>query len=279
MPRRPSAPFPALTALLVALNVGAFLWQLLHGLSPWTPTSAALVAAGGNAPFFTLAGQGWRLATSIFLHGGVMHLGLNMLALAFTGPRAEEEFGPRRTLVLYLGGGLIASCASAWWSVRHLIALAAAGAPLSLGVSVGASGAIMALFGGLLAAALFGLPTAQDRQPAPVLDRRLLEVIAINIGAGFLLQGIDQAAHVGGLLGGFALGTLLAIGRGRGGRAVAALRVLLCLALVAGCIALLMRWGDRLGLSELREPPPARLRVLPAPQPAPDEGAAPAERV
>jgi membrane associated rhomboid family serine protease len=286
---RPLPSRAVLTTALIALNVAVYAWQVLvRHMSPFGATSDALLAAGGNAPFFTLAGEPWRLLTSMFLHGNLLHLALNMLALRVAGARAEEEFGAWRTLLVYLGGGLLASCASALWSAHRLLPLDAVGVPvLHAGVSVGASGAVLALFGGLLAAALFALPTVHDRDPRPMLDRPLLQVIALNIVCGFAMPGIDQAAHVGGTLAGFVVGALLALGRGRGGPAVGLLRALACIAVAAGGIAFSLHWAAHNGVREVREDADLPIRVLPLPPPLPlpapapgdDERTPPAEHV
>ncbi len=195
--------------VLVALNVGVWLLQLATGVSPWTAQSATLIAWGGNLPLFTLTGDTWRLLTSMFLHGGALHLGLNMLALRMTAERTAYEYGTTRMLVIYMAGGILASCASALWAERHA-SLATPTALLT--VSVGASGAVMAQFGALLVALVVTpprfVPLPADKRPG--IDIGLIVVVALNVGFGFVFPHIDQAAHIGGLVGGMAVGALMA---------------------------------------------------------------------
>jgi len=130
--------------VLLALNIGVWLLQLANGVSWLQPTSPTLIAWGGNLPLFTLTGDTWRLFTAMFLHGGALHLGLNMLALWMTADRTYDEYGSARMVVIYVAGGILASCASVLWAERHA-SLATPTALLT--VSVGASGAVMAQFG------------------------------------------------------------------------------------------------------------------------------------
>jgi membrane associated rhomboid family serine protease len=197
--------------VLLALNIGIWLLQLATGVSPLDPGAPTLIAWGGNLPLFTLTGDTWRLATAMFLHGGVIHLGLNMLALAMTANRTADEYGSARMLVIFVAGGILASCASALWAERH----AALAQPVALvTVSVGASGAVMALFGALLVALLVTPPRFMalppDERPGNV-DWRLVAVVAANVALGFVIPHVDQAAHIGGLLAGMAIGGLMAV--------------------------------------------------------------------
>ena len=102
--------------MLVAINVGVWLLQVASGVSPAHASSPALIAWGGDLPLYTLTGDTWRLLTAMFLHGGIVHLALNMYVLAFTAPLVEYEFGTGRMLAIYLAGGLLASCASVFWA-------------------------------------------------------------------------------------------------------------------------------------------------------------------
>lgn len=249
----PPPALPVITALLVALNVGVYLWQVRSGV-PWTgPSADDLTDWGANMAAFTLTGDWWRLFTSMFLHGGLVHLGLNMLALALAGPRTEREFGPARMLAIYLVGGLVASCASTLWSGLHTFTIDAAGhVTIARTVGAGASGAIMALLGALFAAALLGMPESDGSEHPPMLDRGLLQLVALNIATGFFIHQIDQAAHVGGVVGGFAVGAIFAVASGRAGRAVGALRYVATLALLGACVAPLGLVGHRELFRDLR---------------------------
>ena len=242
---------PIATAALVAVNVAVWLLQVASGVSPGHAASSALIAWGGNLPLFTLTGDTWRLLTSMFLHGGIVHLGLNMYVLAFTAPRVEHEFGTGRMLAIYLAGGLLASCASVYWGELRSTPGNLAGL---LTVSVGASGAVMALFGSLLAALVLPpprfahLPAAQR----PGIDMGLIQVVVINLAMGSLVAGVDQAAHVGGLLGGIAVGTLMAIVPTAVGARAGLARIGATALLVTACVGVLLHGANRAGLMALR---------------------------
>ncbi|CAM3727543.1 membrane associated rhomboid family serine protease [Kerstersia gyiorum] len=211
-PYSPSFPWP--TAVLIAINVVLYLLVALSGGEFIDFDSRHLQDWGGNLSVLTLTGDYWRLLSNMFLHGGLMHLVANMYMLMIVGPLTEQRLGRPGMLVIYLIGGLWASFSSAAWNAYHLFETVPGFGGMqtvtvvNLIVSVGASGAIMALCGGLLASALASkihTPEANSR-----LFKSLFQVVAINIVLGLLIPGIDQLAHIGGLLAGFALG--LAIG-------------------------------------------------------------------
>lgn len=134
----------------------------------------------------------WRLLTVALVHGSIIHLMFNMYALWIIGPIVEALYGPGRFIFIYL-------------------VCIAAGSAASFAVSpnpaVGASGGVFGLFGALLVA---------DRVHKPALTRNARNLtmqigmlIAINLVIGITVPGIDNAAHIGGLLAGAALGFLL----------------------------------------------------------------------
>jgi membrane associated rhomboid family serine protease len=243
--------FPIVTAVLVALNVGVWLLQVVSGVPPMNPPPATLVAWGGDLPLYTLTGDTWRLATAMFLHSGLVHVGLNMYVLAFTGPRVEYEFGRARMLGIYLAGGLLSSCASAYWGLLRSTPDNPAGL---LTVSVGASGAVMALFGSMLT--LLAIPAPRFAAFAalhrPHIDKSLIQVVAINLGMGFLVQGVDQAAHVGGLVGGLVVGAIMSAAPAAVGARAGLVRFLATVLLTTACVGALLHGIDRADLKSLR---------------------------
>jgi membrane associated rhomboid family serine protease len=255
-PHRP----PIATGVLVAINVAVWLLQVAGGVSPGDASSKALIAWGGNVPLLTLTGDTWRLLTAMFLHGGIVHLGLNMYVLAFTAPIVEYEFGTARMLAIYLAGGLLASCASAWWAL--LRAAHTTVVPL-LTVSVGASGAVMALFGSLLAGLV--LPTPRfahlPKHKQPGLNKGLIQAVVINVGMGFLIKGVDNSAHVGGLLGGIAVGLLMAIAPAATSARGALVRYAATAGLVALCAGALLHAANQPTLMRWRAEFQAELRA------------------
>ena len=197
---RGTHPFAIVTALLVLANVAVYLAQIAAGL-PWTATPEQQISWGGNLAALTLTGDYWRLFTNTFLHSGAVHLLLNMSLLVTVGPRAERQFGRIAMLVVYLTGGMLASLMSAWWLGRGL----------HMVVSVGASGAIMALCGALLAALAVNWWHADKSIHEPGFGNSLAQVVGINVVMGIFISGVDQAAHVGGLLAGVAAALLVGV--------------------------------------------------------------------
>ena len=161
---------------------------------------SALLSSEGQALFdaFQLDkaavadGEIWRLWTVTLLHGSLLHLGFNMYALYLAGPIVERWYGSIRFLVIYL------ACAAAGSIGSYVFG---GDAP-----SVGASGAIFGLFGLLLAAGRLHHPI--DRQ-SRVIVGQLGMLILINLAFGFAVSGVDNAAHIGGLLAGLWLGAMI----------------------------------------------------------------------
>jgi rhomboid protease GluP len=183
------------TPTLVALNVIVWLLNIASGMSVMSPQPIELLAWGGNLLPATLE-QPWRLLSAMFLHGGIIHLGFNMWALWDTGKLAERLYGNRQMLVIYLISGLCGSMASLFFAA-------------SKSVSVGASGAIFGVVGCLLAAT-FTKPHKLPPALVTAMKSSLLGFVGYSLFMGFVVGFIDNAAHIGGLLGGFALGMVLA---------------------------------------------------------------------
>ena len=157
--------------------------------------SYQLVSWGSNVGRMTLGGQWWRLFTSMFLHGSLLHILFNMVTLWQAGQLVERLFGSLRFLVLYLFAGLCGSLASVLWN-PHVN-------------SVGASGAIFGIIGGL-----FAFMRRPDSGVPPTIVREvrgsLSGFLLFNIAAGLIYPHTDNAAHIGGLVGGYLAGFLLA---------------------------------------------------------------------
>jgi rhomboid protease GluP len=176
-----------LTNLLIAINVVAYLWLIsTGGLS----SDRALFDHGALLGIAcTQSGQWWRIVTGAFLHGGLVHIGSNMLALYFVGSSVEQIFGKVRFALLYavalVGAGLAVVYA----------------APNDL--TVGASGAIFGLFGALVAV---GLRLGKRGRG---LIGQVLPVIVFNLVLTFAIPNISAAGHIGGLITGFLAGLVL----------------------------------------------------------------------
>lgn len=189
---------PSLWALyaMVALNVGVWLANLADGMSPLKPDTADLFRWGaGSASAVVRDREFWRLLTATVLHGGVVHLALNMWALWVGGTQVTRWFGNGQFLLIYWGSALAGSALSLHFSAQHA-------------VSVGASGAVFGVLGALLA----GVVQHRDRVPTAVVTQLLTSqgaFVAISLVQGFTRPGIDNAAHVGGLLAGAGMAWLL----------------------------------------------------------------------
>ncbi|MCL2658457.1 MAG: rhomboid family intramembrane serine protease [Betaproteobacteria bacterium] len=182
---------PWVTLALIAINVCIFVFMVLLSGNPMRFDSRLLIAMGALFGPVTLQGQWWRMGSAIFLHGGLLHVAVNMFALWQAGGLVERLFGHRNYLLIYLGAGLCGSFASLWWKPDVL--------------SVGASGAIFGLYGALLG---FMLAEREAMPRGLMLDLRssALTFIGFSLFSGFAMPGIDNAAHLGGLAGGVILG-------------------------------------------------------------------------
>jgi len=186
----PSAGY-FVTPILIDLNIAVYLIMVANGVHFLIPNTEDLVKWGGNFRPLTLEGQWWRLITCCFLHAGIFHLVMNMLTLFFVGFLLEPKIGSIKLLAAYLFTGITASLASVY---RH-----------ELLVSVGASGAIFGLFGVFIALLSTNFVPKSERSG---LLKSMLFFVGYNLLAG-ARPGIDNAAHVGGLMGGLVMGYLL----------------------------------------------------------------------
>lgn len=179
-----------ITPLLIYLNVLIFILMVLSGTDILQPESQDLVDWGANFRPVTLEGQLWRLLTSCFLHIGIMHLLLNMYALHYIGMLLEPYLGKTRFVAAYLLAGVTASLTSLWWNAYT--------------VSAGASGAIFGMYGVFLA-----LLTSNQIEKSQ--RKEFMSSILFFIGYNLLYglrpdSGIDNAAHIGGLVSGIFIG-------------------------------------------------------------------------
>jgi rhomboid protease GluP len=183
-----------LTQAIVGVNVFVFLGMVLSGVSPMSPTRLQLVTWGANLAPLSLGPQPWRMLASNYVHIGIIHIFFNMWCLWNLGRLAESIFDRWTYLLIYTASGIAGSLASLWWHPQ--------------GIGAGASGAIFGLAGGLIAVLYVGkLPFAKEAL-RPTL-RSLVMFAAYNLFFG-LVPGIDNAAHLGGLAAGLALGAVLA---------------------------------------------------------------------
>lgn len=183
------------TAILLISNILVFIIMVLKGISVVSPTAVELLEFGGNRqPEIAIHGELWRLLTSTFIHAGFIHLALNLFGIALYNSFLEKILSPVKLLLVYVTCGCIASIASVMFHENT--------------VSVGASGAIFGLSGIILAFIVFKIYPKHSRGMIWTL---LIAYGGLNLVIGFLSAGIDNAAHVGGLLTGFIIGTFLSI--------------------------------------------------------------------
>ncbi len=178
-----------ITYIIMALCIMYFLVIGIIGKS--FTTTSVLVRFGANNVLLLRSGQVWRLITYSFIHAGFIHLLCNMYSLYIIGPQVESKFGKVRFILIYLisaiSGGLLS-------------------AGITNYVSVGASGAIFGVLGALL---YFGYRFRLYLKES--LKNQILPVIIINLCIGFMVSGIDNACHIGGLIGGFLAAIALGI--------------------------------------------------------------------
>jgi rhomboid protease GluP len=183
--RRLGRPSSVTMALLV-INVGVFAIDAVLGALGKPET---LLEAGAMVPSLVANGEWYRLITAMFLHIGILHLALNGLALYIFGGLVETAFGSMRMLAIYMVTGFAASVTS--------FAFGASGV-----AAAGASGAIFGLLGAWL---VYNL-RRRSLSLARANVQSALFLIAINLVFGFTVPGIDNLAHIGGLISGVVAG-------------------------------------------------------------------------
>ncbi len=179
---------PIVTYALITINILVFIAMYLFGNG--SKDSLTLLLFGANYPALVRAGEYYRLLTSAFLHIGLLHLIFNNYALYVIGSQLESFLGKAKFLIIYLISALCGSLMSMLFTD---------------GISAGASGAIFGLLGSLL---YFGYNYRVYL--GTVLKSQIIPLIILNLFIGFITPGIDNAAHIGGLLGG--LGMTMALG-------------------------------------------------------------------
>jgi rhomboid protease GluP len=183
------------TDVVIAANVLVFVAMVLSGIDAISPDARSLISWGANFGPYSRGNEPWRLLTSTFVHGGLLHLGFNMYALLMAGRLVERIFGHLGYALIYTFAGLAGSAASAL--ANPLVA------------SVGASGSVFGVFGALLAFLVRRRSLLAPEVLRP-LRRSVVTVVLLNVGLGFTMPGIDNAAHLGGLGAGFLAGLLVA---------------------------------------------------------------------
>lgn len=176
---------PLWTYVILGINLLVF-------ASTWLLGRNLVLALGAKVNQAIVAGEVWRLATAVFLHADLVHIAFNSYALLVFGPHVERPYGRGRFLMIYGLTGLAGSAMSFLLSPR---------------ASVGASGAIFGLVGAM------GAYFYRYRDRIVAGRARLATMLSIavyNLAYGFAVPGVDNWAHIGGLLAGLTLGWFLA---------------------------------------------------------------------
>lgn len=185
---------PLITIGIISINVlmyviTAYLSFVYAKGSIFNSDTNVLILLGAKVNDLIADGQYFRLITCMFLHGGIVHLGVNMYSLYAIGPMIEKVYGKAKYIIIYFFAGICASIFSYTFSTN---------------VSIGASGAIFGLLGAVLVFAI-----KSKGKTGNAFIKSILSVIVINIFIGATLPNIDNFAHMGGLLGGMLIAFFL----------------------------------------------------------------------
>lgn len=182
------------TLAMVAGNVIVTAVMAVRGVSLLMPDANVMIDWGANYGPRTMTGEWWRLVSNTFLHFGAVHLALNMWVLWVVGRMVERLVGHFGFLLMYLATGVLGSLASLIWD--------------PVVVSAGASSSVFGVVG-----ALFGfLAARRDSMPLHALKKfrsSVVTFLVVNLLFGLSVPGIDNAAHVGGFIGGVLSGWIL----------------------------------------------------------------------
>lgn len=181
-----------ITILLIVANVLVFFALTLQGM---TEDAEFMLHHGAMyVPYVVEEGEYYRLFSCLFLHFGFDHLVNNMITLFLIGWNLELEIGKVKYILIYFASGLCGNVLSALADIQ-------AG---EYAVSAGASGAIFGVIGALLYVAV-----RNRGQIGTITGRGLVYMIILTLYYGFTSSGVDNAAHIGGMLSGFILAVLL----------------------------------------------------------------------
>ncbi len=173
---------PVVTMALIFINILVFILMYLFGNG--SNDVATLLKFGANLGELVRAGEVYRLITSAFIHIGIIHLLVNCYSLYVIGPQLESFLGKWKFLLIYLLSAIAGNLLSISFGS-------------SLKISAGASGAIFGLLGSLV---YFGYHYRVYL--GTVLRSQIIPIIILNLLVGFMSPGIDNAAHIGGLIAG-----------------------------------------------------------------------------
>ena len=180
---------PIVTYIIMAICIILF---ILMELSGGSTNSQTLLKYGANLDVLVKNGEYYRLFTCIFLHIGIMHLLCNMYSLYIIGSEVENLFGKIKYIIIFILSGIFGSIMSLAFTHNT--------------ISAGASGAIFGLLGALL---YFGMHYRTYLGEA--IKRSIIPINVVNLIIGFFAEGIDLAAHIGGLVGGVLVAMMVGV--------------------------------------------------------------------
>lgn len=201
------------TYLLLAINIAVYVWMVAQHVNWLKPTDYDLLRYGANEPWLVLHGEWWRLLTATFVHVGFWHIAANMWCLWNLGILGEPLIGPWGMVAVYMLTGIAGNLLSMAWSVGLAVLSYHNSDPL-IQIGAGASGAVFGIAGILI------VLLSNRALPFPWDELRRLRSMVIKFAAINLVIGlstmifnfgvrIDNFAHIGGFVGGLALGVPL----------------------------------------------------------------------
>jgi len=205
------------TVACIVLYVASLVFDLRGALRPrgifdvLSPSIESLFALGATGSVAWHLGRWWTLLTAIYLHGNVLHILFNVLWIRQLGPAIEQLYGPSRLVIIFTVAGVTGFLAS------NL---------LGLPLTIGASGSIFGLLGAMVA---FG--QKRGGTVGAMILRQYGQWALLLFVLGFLMQGVNNIAHAGGFVGGFAAGLVLALAERRAETAFDQLLATACIVL------------------------------------------------
>lgn len=181
-----------MTAAMLALNLLVFLVVEITGGS--RDVGHMMKCGAAYTPLILEDRQWYRLFTCMFLHFGMEHLANNMLVLFVLGGRLERTVGKVKFLIIYIVGGMAGNILSLILDIKSM----------EFSVSAGASGAVFAVMGAMIYVLLRSKGRVED-----ITVRQMVIMAAFSLYFGRTSSGVDNAAHIGGMLSGFALAVIL----------------------------------------------------------------------
>lgn len=169
------------TYILIALNILIYLVSVIKARNLFEIDIYTLANMGAKVNVLINDGEVWRFITAAFLHGGLVHIGFNMMALKVIGIQVEQIYGWKKYLIIYFSSALGGTILSYMFSPQS--------------ISVGASGAVFGLLGAML---VFGVSKKDVIGKSFMMN--IIEVIVLNVIIGISVPNIDNFGHFGGLI-------------------------------------------------------------------------------